>query len=484
MIAAMRRTQARVRFVMGSALLCMAACSGPPRADLARIYNRAAMDHGPERNPIIVIPGILGSRLEAPDGEVVWGAFSGRFADPETERGARLVALPMREGAPLRDLRDEVRATTVLENLEVSLVGLPLRLDAYRHVLRVLGVGGYRDATLARAGNVDYGDLHYTCFQFEYDWRRDLVENAKLFAAYLERRRDEVQKEHEQRFGKAKKPLRFDVVAHSMGGLLVRYFLRYGTDDLAETGELRPTWKGAEWIDRVVLVGTPNHGSLHALTELVFGVDYSFLTPRYAPAVLGTMPAVYQLLPRARHGALRLEGASESAPTVDPLDPDTWIQRSWGLADPREDATLAWLLPDAKTKEERRRIALDHLKKCLARARRLHEALDVPAQAPAGTELYLFSGDAMATPAGATCRADGSFLKVRSHEPGDGTVLRSSALGDERVGAAWMAELASPIHWSGVHFLFTDHLAMTKDPGFVDNVLYRLLEAPRAKPAR
>jgi hypothetical protein len=63
--------------------------------------------------------------------------------------------------------------------------------------------------------------------------------------------------------------------------------------------------------------------------------------------------------------------------------------------------------------------------------------------------------------------------------PGDGTVIRQSALMDERQGRAWAPRLDSPIPWTDVQFLFTSHIGMTKDPAFADNVLYRLLEEPR-----
>ena len=39
--------------------------------------------------------------------------------------------------------------------------------------------------------------------------------------------------------------------------------------------------------------------------------------------------------------------------------------------------------------------------------------------------------------------------------------------------------LQSPIAWSGVQFLFSDHLGLTEDPAFADNVLFLLLEQPR-----
>ena len=74
-------------------------------------------------------------------------------------------------------------------------------------------------------------------------------------------------------------------------------------------------------------------------------------------------------------------------------------------------------------------------------------------------------------------RATGE-LTVVARGPGDGTVLRSSALMDERVGQGWSPKLRTPIDWSQVSFLFSDHLGMTRDPGFTDNLLYLLLEQP------
>ena len=73
-------------------------------------------------------------------------------------------------------------------------------------------------------------------------------------------------------------------------------------------------------------------------------------------------------------------------------------------------------------------------------------------------------------------------VRVAERAPGDGTVTRTSALLDERVGRDWTPRLDSPIAWHGVHFLFRDHLGLTKDPVFTDNVLYLLLEKPLREP--
>lgn len=50
---------------------------------------------------------------------------------------------------------------------------------------------------------------------------------------------------------------------------------------------------------------------------------------------------------------------------------------------------------------------------------------------------------------------------------------------DERIGSTWQPTLQSPIGWTDTLMLFTNHLGLTKDRIFTDNVLYWLLEDPR-----
>ncbi len=52
---------------------------------------------------------------------------------------------------------------------------------------------------------------------------------------------------------------------------------------------------------------------------------------------------------------------------------------------------------------------------------------------------------------------------------------------DQRVGRPWVPRVRSPIDWTGVTFLFSDHLGMTRDPIFHDNLLYLLMEQPERK---
>jgi triacylglycerol esterase/lipase EstA (alpha/beta hydrolase family) len=74
------------------------------------------------------------------------------------------------------------------------------------------------------------------------------------------------------RYGIDKSSIRFDIVAHSMGGLVARYYLRYGGDRLPSDGPVPiPTWKGAAHVDNLIMIGTPNGGSIDSLVHLIDG---------------------------------------------------------------------------------------------------------------------------------------------------------------------------------------------------------------------
>ncbi len=456
--------------------LTLGACAHhPEKTDLGAIYNDAAQRIGDDRNPVVVIPGILGSKLEEPGSETpVWGAFTYGAADPDYPDGARLFALPMEEGVPLSQLRDDVEPTEVLDTLTVD-VGLlrGLEIGAYIDILKTLAAGKYRDQSLGRSGAVDYAGLHYTCFQYPYDWRRDISEQAvQLHELIQDARYTAMDARGDTTPGKV------DVIAHSMGGLVLRYYLRYGPNPLPDDGSLPPlTWEGADYVEEAILIGTPSAGSVLSFRQLVEGVNFvALITPTYQPAVLGTMPAIYQLLPRPRHA--RVVDA-ETGDAIDILDPDVWERFDWGLADPEQDKFLRWLLPDVDDADERRRIALDQLRKSLAKAKQFFDAIDRKATPPEGLNLYLIAGDAMDTPDIMSVNPETGATRISSDAPGDGTVTRSSALMDERVGKGYVPRLRSPIHWRGVQFLNDEHLKLTSDITSQNFVLYILLEQPR-----
>jgi pimeloyl-ACP methyl ester carboxylesterase len=460
-------------------ILTLAGCASQRAPTLGDIYSQSAQSIGADRNPVVVIPGILGSTLvERHTRQIVWGAFTYGAADADFPGGARLFALPMELGTPLSELRDHVEPDGVLQSLDVNVSLFKVTaLEPYRGIIEALAAGRYVDRDIARSqerasgGPIDYDGLHYTCFQFDFDWRRDISENASRLERLIRDASDVASSARGS-------PAKVDVVAHSMGGMVLLYYLRYGTQPLPEDGSIPPaTWQGASLVDRAIIVGTPSAGSVLALKQLVEGVRYAPIVPEYRPAVIGTMPSIYQLLPRDRHQ--RVVSAATGQPLESLYDTNTWQKHRWGLADPAQDEYLKWLLPEHADPDLRRRIALDHLAKCLARAEQLHRALDAPMiDVPESLTLSLVLGDSEPTPSILAVDARGR-LSVREWAPGDRTVTRASALMDERLGQPFRPRLATPIRWSHIQFIAADHIALTQHSSFVDALLFELLERPK-----
>lgn len=467
-----------------SVSLVISACATGPKQDvnLKAIYDRSAQYHLPDRNPIIVIPGILGSRLvDEASGKVIWGVFRAEYADPGTAEGARLISLPIDSDKRMFEASQNVRPDGVLESLELDLVGFPIKIQAYSGILTTLGAGGYRDEGIGLS-SVDYGTDHFTCFQFDYDWRRDVDYNAAALKAFIDEKRAQIQENYEEEFGIVNAEVKFDIAAHSMGGLLTRYFLRYGDAQLPSDGSAPElTWAGAEDVERAILVAPPNAGSLDAVDQLVNGFNTGRpILPHYPPAIIGTFPAVYQLLPRTRHNSVVWDGDIKK-PIEDIYDPDLWVKNGWGLAsrDEKTDRVLTQILPHIDSKDDRHKIAVKYQKEVLRRAEQFQKAIDIPASPPASVELFLVAGDATPTMKTISVNSKTGKTSVLEKGVGDKTVLRSSALMDEREGGEWKPTVQTPIDWEAVLFLPTEHRTITSNPIFEDNVLYWLLEDPR-----
>lgn len=390
--------------------------------------------------PVILIPGVLGSQLiNRRTGEKIWPSLGNAEDDS--------LALPI-SSDNLADNTDDLIANEILETVKFGLL-IP-EISVYDGLVTALqSYGSYRRGSFDAPGSD--GD-HDTLYVFAYDWRRDNVEAARLLAQKIAALK--------QKLGKPE--LRFDIIAHSMGGLVARYFAMYGDHDLPASGAPQPDWSGARHLNRLILMGTPNAGSMDALRTLVLGYSVTG-TNRPRLGLLRqldrdsvfTTPSAYQLLPR--NASARFLDAQLAPLPVDLFAIDTWRKYKWSAAYnvrlsksemkklKREGAGAIAQATD-KLAAERERF----LRVALARAAAFHRALDAVSTPPASLRLSLFGGDCEDTLDAALIIPDpktGQLLTLfqparelgnrqlrrRAHlamfAPGDGRVTRRSLFG-------------------------------------------------------
>lgn len=433
---------------------------------------------GPARNPVIVIHGFMGAKLrDEKNDQNVWGYFTGVEAlgiiSNEQLRG---LSHPMGLGKPLKELRNDVKATGLLDQVKIRMMGMVFHLDAYDGLINILTQAGY----YPESKPLPPGKHFYSQFVFYYDWRRDLPENAARLHQFTLEKRAYLQKEYEKLYGLKNFDVQFDIVAHSMGGLLSRYYLRYGDQDLPADGVTLPKldWKGSKFIDKLIIVGTPNGGYLDTCIEMINGLNIG--GPVFPPGVVATFPTYYQMMPVPGARSV-LYADNTSGPEVDMFDPNVWIAMNWGLVNTQQDEVLKITLPNVTDAKERRKIAIDHLTKCLKRAKQFISAMNADGTPPNDVALFLFLGDAAQTNRTVVVDRKNGSIKVTETEPGDGKILASSARYDKRESGEWVPFFESPIRWTAIYHLSSSHMGLTNSVDFANNATFLLLIFPTPK---
>jgi len=449
------------------ALALAMGCAGrsSPLAKIADVYQPDLERARARASTIVFVPGIMGSELhDSRDGHVVWGTFWSGGAWEDTLRD---LALPFAVDRPVSQLRDSLVPGGELLVVDLALPSGPIHARAYPGsfeglVKSLLETGTHHapealsieDAMAGRDPIIGFG----------YDWRRDIASEARrlhevVVAASEERR---------LRTGNS----RIDIVAHSMGTQVVRWYLQYGTAPVPADGSLPElTWAGVRYVERVLLVAAPNLGEARALEVMLHGAQEHPLLPKYPPAVLATFPAAFQILPRPRDH--RVIWADNGEP-VDLYDVAVWESLKWGPFADDQDEALRALLPEVETRTERLALLRKHMAACLEHARRFHEALDRPAPPPPEVRIHSFVGDRHPTPAVLHVNRRNGKVKWARAEPGDGTATRTSALGQSRFDRQEPPTITS----HSVHFSGAEHLPIVGDPSFLNQALYLLLEEP------
>jgi pimeloyl-ACP methyl ester carboxylesterase len=448
------------RLLLLALVLFASACS-PTRPDLSRLYQNA--DDDPAQPPVIIIHGLAGSTLvDADTGKQFWPGSLGTLAfsnfsslsqmTPEHREGEGLVPGTLMYGVAGVDFYGEL-------------------LQALEHVGRFeKGVPGQK-----------VGSQRRRYYVLLYDWRKDNLLAVRKLHALIE----QIRKDYDD------PNLRVDIIAHSNGGTITNWYLRYGPNDVPPSGPM-PTWsEGDKRIRRVVMLGTPVLGAVTSLERLVYGTR---LALRTVPVeVMSTFATPFQALPHPKTTPI-LDTLGRPV-AIDIYDPKVWKAHAWGVYSPEVVARVHDTGASSEIGDKLVARMQSVFEANLVRAARLQWALSEPPPPLPDVRITTMGGDCEPTPGHAILLGDGRLLfrpgkaakldgeggfaksgyESLMSEPGDGLVTRSSQTARRPLGLGGNGDGFHMLPTQGSFFLCESHGRLTHNLFFQDNLLYFLL---------
>ena len=440
--------------------LALQSCSHAVKPDLERLYEQNRMVKQP---PVVLIHGMMGSRLtDSNTGKEVWVGSLSRLLFSNYE-----------------DIALEIDPDSLLPRpsplVTSGLLDTVVGKDFYAGITDTLkSAGNYQYASIG----VDQSPTARNYYVFTYDWRQDNVQTVRELSQFIE----------QIRLDYANPELKVDLVAHSMGGLIARYYLRYGEEDTLDDNDFDINLSGAERVRRIILLGTPNLGSAGALHSFIDGVKIG--TRTIPTEIVATMPSAYQLFPHAVNDWI--VASSGNPLDRDLFDVNIWERFQWSIFDPVVRSRIMKNFENEADGLAYIDLLERYFEKHLERARRFVWSLTVPLPSQP-YKLIVLGGDCELTPARIVIEEVKGVSEVRLWpneikkpvagvdydrimlEPGDGTVTKSSLLARESLDPSvprhpWVSfPLDYPI------FLCESHTALTGNVNFQDALLYTLL---------
>lgn len=435
------------------ALFLLTAClSTAQKPDLALLYRSSYLNDN--ASPIIIIPGLMGTTLVNAKGEEVFPKSASNLA---FSRFDELAADIDNDGVVPGRLFD-------------SLAGI----DFYGNLLETLEQVGRYEKSQAGTPVPALMKSKRRYYVFLYDWRKSNFESVQGLHALIEQIRQDYRDP----------TLKVDIIAHSNGGLISRYYLQYGPQIEANRANPKPWNEGEQRIRRIAMLGTPNLGSVVSVNRLYQGFRIG-LRP-IPPQVLSNFATPFEALPSPKSSVFIDHNGTPIE--LDIYDAALWQRNQWSIFNPQvreevrknaQDSDKALALLDA-------RFAAN-----LQQAKYFQHALSMP-QTLTSTKIALFGGDCKLTDARALLEQDGDRQvlafdqdQVREKKkntdyrqwlmaPGDGLVTRESQLA--RASNPYLnAKLDQDLFPIAQTTFFCEaHELLTSNSYFQNNLLYFL----------
>lgn len=219
---------------------------------------------------IIVLPGITGSVLQK-DGKDVWAASGTAIWKGLTSNFASIkdIKIAGEDDPDLDDLGDGIQATRLIDDVHI-VPGL-FKITGYTGLRSLFS----KQFEVRKGSLVNKEPANY--FEFPYDWRRHNRVSARMLKYFVDERL-KIWRDYT-----GNKKAKIILIAHSMGGLVSRYFL-----------EVLGGWRDCR---ALFTFGTPFRGSINAVNMVANGYKNALID---LTETMRTFTAVYQLLPRYR----------------------------------------------------------------------------------------------------------------------------------------------------------------------------------------
>ena len=430
--------------------------------DLHRLYMQSAAVT--DQPPVVFIHGVMGSKLrDKISGEELWVGSLDRILFSNYSDLALEIDPETLEPKP-----SSIEAFAIADNA--------IGKDFYGKIVRTLAdVGEYKLVHLGE--KIDKTQKNY--YVFYYDWRQDNASTASRLADFI----DQIRIDYDE------PSLKVDIVAHSMGGLLARYYIRYGREDVLNSNDFPVNMYGGQRVRRVILLGTPNLGSVKILNLFIEGVQLG-TNEKIHTETLATMPSLFQLFPHPLNNWIVTSAGK-------PLDRDLfnvnlWRRFQWSIFDPIVRERIRSKFNNKKEADDYLVVLEKYFEKRLERARRFVWSLTVPLPED-HPKLIVFGSACYLTPARIVVEEVDGDSEIRMYpneitqsvqgvdydalllEPGDGSVTKASLLGREVLDPSIPRHKYSYFPIDHAIFLCEKHNSLTANVNFQDNLLNELL---------
>ncbi len=243
-----------------------------------------------KKTKVLFIPGYFGSTLiEKNNHNLRWVKTTDFFANKKN--------LCMTESYSDLPVRNDVIPDKIL--MKVKIIPKILEVESYGKTLK----------HLTSFCNQNNRELHTVV----YDWRDDFYESIKRIAIKISELTSEGTK--------------IEVVAHSNGGLLLAYYLRFGDQDFEDAIE---NWSGTSKISKASIVASPLRGAFAVFKHLKDGTPVLKNKKLMGSLDYTSFKSTYFFLPINEFSYGHKLSNGKNKESINLFDIEIWKKNKWG----------------------------------------------------------------------------------------------------------------------------------------------------------